>query len=418
MARNRILLIEDDPDYEKLICHVLTTAANPFDIKSAANLGDGLALLDQHSPELILVDLTLPDSFGYETFLRVRERAHGAPIIVLTGLDDDQVAIQAVEDGAADYLVKTQMQTRNIVRSVQMAFSRRRRQENLYQLADGEGPASVLSFIGSKGGVGTSTTAVNVGALLAQNGFETVVIELQTGCPGTLALYSASEPRPGLTSLIEKSPAAITPADLEQCLAEAGPNLRLLRSAQLCEASVSRVWSILDRDHVHAIIAAARRVCRFVVLDLPSRIDEGIAEALRLSDSITLLVDREAASIQCAAAVLEQIEVVAEDETEVRVAAIDRTALESPLSMDDIKQQLRVHPSVMIPAASAAIALSHAARTPLVLLYPGAAYSLAHFDLTERLLPPSIGVSRRLSGPGLQLSRKVAWGAIPETIYG
>ena len=108
MARNRILLIEDDPDYEKLICHVLTTAANPFDIKSAANLGDGLALLDQHSPELILVDLTLPDSFGYETFLRVRERAHGAPIIVLTGLDDDQVAIQAVEDGAADYLVKTQ----------------------------------------------------------------------------------------------------------------------------------------------------------------------------------------------------------------------------------------------------------------------------------------------------------------------
>jgi septum formation inhibitor-activating ATPase MinD len=169
---------------------------------------------------------------------------------------------------------------------------------------------------------------------------------------------------------------------------------------------------------VHAIIAAARRVCRFVVLDLPSRIDEGIAEALRLSDSITLLVDREAASVQCGAAVLEQIEVVAEDETEVRVAAIDRTALESPLSMDDIKQQLRVHPSVMIPAASAAIALSHAARTPLVLLYPGAAYSLAHFDLTERLLPPSIGVSRRLSGPGLQLSRKVAWGAIPETIYG
>jgi len=418
MSHNRILLIEDDPDYEELIAHILITCVNPFEVKPAANLADGLALLDEYSPELILVDLSLPDSFGYETFLRVRERAHGVPIIVLTGLDDDHVAVQAVEDGAADYLVKSQMQPQSVVRCVQMAFSRQRRQDSMSLMADGDRPASVLSFIGSKGGVGTSTTAVNVGALLAQNGFETVVIELQTGCPGTLSLYSQAEPRHGLNSLIEKSPAAITPSDLEQCLAEAGPCLHLLSPARLSKAAVSNAWATFDHDHVHAIIAAARRVCRFVVLDLPARIDEGIAEALRLSDSITLLVDREAASVQCAAAILEQIELAAPQETEVRVAVIDRTGFESPLALDDIKKQLKMHPSVMIPAASAAIALSHAARTPLVLLYPGAAYSLAHFDLAERLLPSSIDVSRRLSGPGLQLSRKVAWGAIPETLYG
>jgi len=411
MPHKRILLIEDDPSYEQLISAVLAACGDMFDVKSASSLADGLALIHQYVPDLVLADLNLPDSSGYETFLQVRERAQGIPIIVLTSLDDDQVAIRAVEDGAQDYLVKSLIQPKLIARCANMALSRQKRQVSPKESASLV-PGTVLSFIGSKGGVGTSTTAVNIAALLAQNGFETLLIELQQGRPGSLSLYLQTESPHGLNSLLKKPADTITPSDLQACLVEALSGLYLL-----CPAASPGTWRALGADHVHAIIAAARRLCRFVVLDLPARIDEGVAEALKLSDSVTMIVDRESASVYCGASFLEQIRIATSRNKEVRLAIIDRTGLESPVPLEDIKKQLRMHPLAMIPSAGAAIALSHAARTPLVLLYPDDAFSLAHFELAEHLLPEVAAGSNASLLSGRQLSRKVSWSTIPETTY-
>ena len=411
MPQRRILLIEDDPDYEQLICAVLAACGDMFEVRSAARLDAGLALIPQYLPELVLVDLNLPDSSGYETFLHVRERARGIPIIVLTGLDDDQVAIRAVEDGAQDYLVKSLIQPKLIARCVHMALSRQKRQAGPPESVSPPS-GTVLSFVGSKGGVGTSTTAVNIAALLAQNGFESVVIELQTGRPGTLSLYLQTDPAHGLDWLLRKPADTITPADLQHCLVEALAGLHLLCPTAGCGAQGS-----LDADHARAIIAATRRVCRFVILDLPAHLEAGVVEALKLSDSIILLVDRESASIHCGPAFLEQIRIATSRNKEVRLAVIDRTGLELPMPLEDIRRQLKLSPLAMIPEAGAGIALSHAARTPLVLLYPDGAFGLAHFELAEHLLPEAaIGSSSTLRGR--QLSRKVSWCTIPETTYG
>jgi Flp pilus assembly CpaE family ATPase len=349
------------------------------------------------------VDLDLPDSSGYETFLRIRECAQGIPVIVLTGLEDDQVAVRAVEDGAQDYLVKSQIQPNLLARCIPMALSRQKRQLPPKDSASLV-PGTVLSFIGSKGGVGTSTTAMNVAAILAQNSYETVVIELQQGRPGTLSLYLQAEPSFGLNSLLTKPADTITPTDLRQCLAEALPGLHLL-----CPTASPGTWRALSGNHVHAIIAAARRMCHFVVLDLPARIDEGVAEALKLSDSITLVLDREPASVHCGSAFLEQIRIATSRNKQVRLAVIDRTGLETPLPLEDIKKQLKMHPLVMVPGTGAGIALSHAARTPLVLLYPDQGFSMSHFELAEHLIPATAARS------GRQLSRKVFWCTVPET---
>lgn len=411
MPQKRILLIEDDPDYVELVSGVLAASGDTFEVKSASSLDAGLALFQQYVPELLLVDLDLPDSSGYDTFLRVRERAQGIPIIVLTGLDDDQVAVRAVEDGAQDYLVKSLIQPKLIARCVNMALGRQKRQVSPTDSASLV-PGTVLSFIGSKGGVGTSTTAINVAALLAQNRFETIVIELQQGRPGTLSLYLQTEPALGLNSLVKKPADTLTPSDLQHCLKEALPGLHLL-----CPTNSSVTWRAFGADHVHAIIAAARQLCRFVVLDLPARIDEGVAQALTLSDSITLLVDWESASVHCGAAFLEQIRLATSRNREVRLAVVNRTGLEAPLPLDDIKKRIKMHPLAMIPAAGAAIALSHAARTPLVLLYPDDSFSLAHFELAEHLLPATAPGSQQSNRLGRQLSHRVSWGTIPETTY-
>ena len=412
MPHKRVLLIEDDPNYEHLIRAVLNACADMFEVRSASGLQAGLVQIQQYLPELILVDLNLPDSSGYETFLKVRERARSIPVVVLTSLDDDQVAIRAVEDGAQDYLVKSLIQPKLIARCVQMALSRQKRQVAPKESASLV-PGAVLSFVGSKGGVGTSTTAVNIAALLAQNGFETLVIELQQGRPGSLPLYLQADPPHGLSSLLKRPPEAITPPDLQSRLVEALPGLYVL-----CPAMSPGTWRTLGADHVHAIVASARRLCRFVILDLPAHIDEGVAEALRLSDSITLIVDRESASVRSAAAFLEQIRKAVSRRKEVRLAVVDRSGLESPIPLEDIQKQLKVHPLAMIPAAGANIALSHAARTPLVLLYPDDVFSLAHFELADRLLPEVAAGSQPPIFGGRPLSRKVSWSTIPETTYG
>jgi len=120
----RILIIEDDEEYQRLVSAVLTRAEEAFDVQACRTLAGGIAAVERFHPEIILVDLNLPDSTGYETFLRVHERAGGVPIVVLTGLDDDKTALQAVKDGAQDYLVKSLIQPKLIARSMNMALHR------------------------------------------------------------------------------------------------------------------------------------------------------------------------------------------------------------------------------------------------------------------------------------------------------
>lgn len=411
MPRKRVLLIEDDSDYEQLIRAVLVACGDMFEVKSAAGLAAGLALIQQYSPELIMVDLNLSDSSGYETFLRVKERAAGNPIIVLTGLDDDQMAIRAVGDGAQDYLVKSQIQPKHIARCVNMAISRQKRQD-VSKAGESLAPATVLSFIGSKGGVGTSTIAVNLAALLAHSGLETIVIELQQGRPATLSLYSTADRSRGLNSLLTKPADAIGSSDVQACLVEALSGLHMLYPT-----ASTGTWRVLGADHVHAIIAAARRLCRFVVLDLPARIDDGIAAALQVCDSVTMIVDREASAVHCGAAFLGQLRSAMPRSKEVHLVVVDRTILDAPLRIEDLTTQLKLHPLVFIPATGARIALSQAARTPLVLLYPQERFGLAHLELAERLLPPAASGSHLSKYADLLLSGKPSWNTIPETTY-
>jgi Flp pilus assembly CpaE family ATPase len=415
-TRKTILLIEDDPDFAQLIRAALSE--DTFEIRPAKTMAAALALLEQFKPEAILADLTLPDSSGFDTFLRVKKHAPGIPIVVLTGLDDDQVAIRTVEYGAQDYLVKASLQPKQLARSMNMALSRQALSKQSSQAAETTPaaprlPGHVFSFIGSKGGVGTSTTAVNTAAVLARNGLETVLIEWQQGCPGTLSLYLETEPSQDLGALLKKPANTILASDLRSCLVRVMAGLRLLGFP------ASRgTWRTLDADHAHAIVSAAREAYPFVLLDLPARIDEGVAQALKLSDSIVMIADREPASLQCCAALARQIRLATSSSLELGLALVHRTEFDSPIPLADIHKELKVHPLATIPCAAASIALSHSVRTPMALLYPDDLFSVAHFELAEKMLVAASGPGHHSLGRlSAALEREPAWPTIPETTY-
>ena len=406
----RILIIEDDEDYQRLVGAVLTRSEEAFDVQTSRTLAGGIAAVERFRPEIILVDLNLPDSTGYETFLRVQEQAGGVPIVVLTGLDDDKTALQAVKDGAQDYLVKSLIQPKLIARSMNMALHRLYRRVAQDRGAAAK-PGIVMGFIGSKGGVGTSTTAVNIAAVLVQNGSDAVVIELQLG-PGTLSLYLQSEPAHGIEGLLEKPASTITASDVEHHLMEAVRGLRLL-----CPTGSPGVRPSFGADYTHAIISAARKVAPYVVLDLPARIDEEVVAALKLCDCLAMIVDREPASVRCAAARLHQIESVISSAVGVRRVVVDRTVLDEPLPMVDIQHLLKVQPAVVVPQAASAIARSHWAKTPLMFLHPDELFRLAHLDLTQYLLA-TCGLSGGLVMEHEALPNGRGYrSAIPETTY-
>ena len=123
----RILLIEDNPMDVALIQATLSRASGPaFALETADCLAAGLSRLAAGDIGLVLCDLSLPDSHGLETFSKVHAAARHLPIVILTGLADEHLAIRTVQEGAQEYLVKDQVDSRILVRAIRYGLERKR----------------------------------------------------------------------------------------------------------------------------------------------------------------------------------------------------------------------------------------------------------------------------------------------------
>jgi PAS domain S-box-containing protein len=131
-AKRKVLLIEDSPGDARLMREYLADpAGNSFQLEHASTLQAGLDRLTQGGIDLVLLDLSLPDSPMPETFKRAHACAPEVPIIVMSGLDDEKFAIQTVQEGAQDYLVKSYVDTRLLVHAMRYAIERKRAEEAL-----------------------------------------------------------------------------------------------------------------------------------------------------------------------------------------------------------------------------------------------------------------------------------------------
>jgi signal transduction histidine kinase len=128
----RVLLVEDNPADADLIAEALVDAevaepaSSSFELVVADRLARAREWLSHGDVDVVLLDLSLPDSQGFETFARITECAPGVPVVVLSGLDDQALSVRTVREGAQDYLVKGQVEGATLVRSIRYAVERRR----------------------------------------------------------------------------------------------------------------------------------------------------------------------------------------------------------------------------------------------------------------------------------------------------
>lgn len=120
----KILLVEDNPGDVYLISELLETSGLQFVVDRSSSLADAIKSAGGQDYDAVLLDLGLPDSFGLETLRRFKQTKINAPVVVLTGLDDEEIAIETVKEGAQDYLIKGNLTGDNIIRAIRYGIER------------------------------------------------------------------------------------------------------------------------------------------------------------------------------------------------------------------------------------------------------------------------------------------------------
>lgn len=190
--RAKILLIEDDPLHVQMIEAMIVADDGPFTLTTEASLEDGINRLKRGDIDLILLDLSLPDCDGLDTFLKLQHFAPQLPIVVLTAspgndLAGHHLALRTMQGGAQDYLVKWEIDHRLLQRSIHYAMERKR--------ADRERQESEqrLRFALDAAGLGAWEWKIATDKLLVDALAQQLLGEISGGLNGFLAQVSADD---------------------------------------------------------------------------------------------------------------------------------------------------------------------------------------------------------------------------------
>jgi signal transduction histidine kinase len=130
--RLTVLLVEDNPGDARLIRESLSdVGGNTFDLETADRLATALRRLSAGGIDAVLLDLALPDSRGRETFSKAKAQAPTVPIIVLTGLGDEALALKMVQEGAQDYVTKIDLKGSVLSRAIRYAIEREKSEQQI-----------------------------------------------------------------------------------------------------------------------------------------------------------------------------------------------------------------------------------------------------------------------------------------------
>ena len=177
-----ILLIEDNPGDATLVKDMLADASDAkFQVHWAEALLPGLDRLARGDIDLVLLDVSLPDSHGLDGLNAIRIHAPDLPVVLLTGWNNESLALRAVQSGAQDYLVKGTLEGPALARTLQRTIVRQQTHAAALPVDPGKESARVVGLLGAKGGVGTTTIACHLAReLKRQTGSRILLMDLDS----------------------------------------------------------------------------------------------------------------------------------------------------------------------------------------------------------------------------------------------
>ena len=120
-----VLIIEDQPSIADILMEYLKRDQNfKFEATWHSSLAEGLTHLKNNQVDIVMLDLGLPDSDGYKTFEKVRKQQPNVPIVIISGIHDEEMAVKAIENGAQDYLIKGELDLDSLCRTLRYSMVR------------------------------------------------------------------------------------------------------------------------------------------------------------------------------------------------------------------------------------------------------------------------------------------------------
>lgn len=338
-------LIEDDTDYTALVLAWLSPQIQSRDLKISwtDSLSTSLDRLAEGGIDLILMDLGLPDSTGLATLAAVRAKAPGLPIVILSGSDEEALALEAIQQGAQDYLIKPGCSGELLLRTLRRAAVRHRSTSNGPAKVD-KSQGRVVGVLGSAGGVGTTTIAAILAAELGrQSGQKALLLDLDLS-PGMTPFFTGIDPQFSVRDALQRAD-ELDPALWQVMVTPCEENLDVLGAGR---------ENILEEPELAAVqklLAFGARMYGWIVVDL-GRLNHLSKRVMRWADDRLLVTGSEISSLHQCKRALEILELANIGRDGLRLVLNRKHSVER-LSPRDVSRLFGVEINVTFAASHA-----------------------------------------------------------------
>jgi len=370
----KVLVVDDEPNVLRMVSYALHTEG--FEVVVAQNGSDALSKVQTEAPDLVLLDVMLPDMSGLEVCAQLRKKAETVdlPVIILSALSQVPDKIMGLEAGADEYITKP-ITPGELVARIKALLARYQQVRRSLS----KQPGKVLGFIGAKGGVGTTTVALNVATALVMQEKKVVAAELRSSYGTFSAQLNLVQPQ-GLVNLLALDPSKIDERGVNSHLINLQSGLRLLVGPQC----VSEYRGI-EPQQVEKIISTISTMVDYVILDLPCHPSAANKAALQRCDLVIFVIEPESMALASGIIALDLLKSWGIHGNRVGVIVVNRAPLVISIKLDQLKAALSHEIIGVIPTAAEALIASQRAGLPVLLYQSGSDVSKAFVEITKKI---------------------------------
>jgi Flp pilus assembly CpaE family ATPase len=364
-----ILVLSEDFSQMQAVRQSLAGIQESLQLQCVERASTAVARISGGGVQVVVFDLGLacgPQVEALERFQALHDKAPEIPVVVICSQADEKVAHAAVRLGAIDYVIRERCA--DLLAPLLLSAAKAVRGKLPRHQANEEGRShggGVISFLGVKGGVGTTSVAVNVAASLAVSR-KVVLVEL---APTVASLSHTFRPRSTIRTIVSllETGGLDTGARLQACLwaHRQVPGLSILFGPQRFQDYVD-----IGPDDVKALLTALANMADFVVVDLPPTLSEANRAALQNSACVALVLERDPICLPLAKLMLQEMESWNMAAHIIGPVVVNRVPLSSPFTTDEIERELGLPPLGVIAPAPDLFLAAQRAQTPVVRFQP------------------------------------------------
>ncbi|MBN2076776.1 MAG: response regulator [Dehalococcoidales bacterium] len=270
-----ILVVDDDPAGQRLIKYMLSPEG--YEVLTASNGILGLQMATQQSPDLVILDVMLPGLDGFEVCRRLREGSNTAniSIVMLSGKTQETDRDTGMKMGADAYLIKP-VNKQELIDTVNRLVNEKTEVVEQHH-------GKIITFIGARGGLGTSTLTTNVSVALADKGYSTLLVDLSPSF-SILADMMGLTVEQSAAGLFRGTGGVVSSSVIKELMVDHPSGVKLLWADVFPEE-----YGSMTRENVETLMQETGNLSDFIIVDVPASPSDQAVAALTAADTVILV---------------------------------------------------------------------------------------------------------------------------------